>query len=98
MTVIRDPRMQARAEYVEARKEAHRKHLELCKELGLTDPDYIEETFEAWLQGWEFDVASDGKGGSYLCMTRGRIPEGGWRNEGLTEIPFEETPDGQRTT
>jgi hypothetical protein len=74
--VIRDPRMQARADYTEARKEAFRRHAVFCAEIGI-EGDEVEATFKAWLDGWEFDIASDGKGGSYLCMTRGRLPEGG---------------------
>lgn len=99
MTVIRDPRMQARAEYTEALKEARRKHWELCGLLGITDEEYKEDTLKAWLDGWEFDVASDGKGGSYLCMSRGRLPHNGYLNPEAADfpiIPFEDTPDGQK--
>lgn len=77
MTVIRDSRMQARADYTEARKEAFRKHEEICGDLGITDSEEIEATFKAWLDGWEFDVKKEDDGNTYLCMTRGRLPEGG---------------------
>jgi len=75
--LVRDPRMQARADYTEARREAWRKHLEICEVLGLTGVE-VEKTFEQWLDGWEFDLTRGEDGGTYLCMTRGRLPEGGF--------------------
>ena len=67
-TVVRDERMKARADYTEALKEARRKHEELCVELDITGAD-VDRTFELWLQGHEFDVESDGEGGSILTMS-----------------------------
>lgn len=90
--IVVDERMQARRYYTDALKEARRKHEELCAEIGLTGPD-VDWSFESWLDGWEFDIQSDGKGGSILCMTRGRLPEGGFANpeaDGIEEVPYNE--------
>lgn len=69
MSVIYDSRMQARQEYNLALVEARRKHKELCKELGLFGDD-VEKTFQWWLEGWDFEVEDDHRGGFCLCMKR----------------------------
>jgi len=65
--LVRDPRMQARAEYTGALKEARRKHEELCELLKITGQD-VDVTFDLWLKGYDFEVVPYGDNGCALTM------------------------------